>query len=202
MLAQAIPQTSVPFQLVFVGWRADRLSVRRVNAKYAHVADRGCNHPRLRIFFFVAKRRPHFARLGFGENGDAVVRLLSVKRGVITGRRAARSRELLIRAFRLLQANDVGLVSASQASSRSCRLRSELMFQETIFTAGGLREAVKLPVFDREANSFPYNSISSPGGGTITSDSRQRRRGCARTHSTAGSSPCTSTTFRGATFFM
>ncbi len=47
-----------------------------------------------------------------------------------------------------------------------------------------------------------HNSISTPGGGTMISLSGSAAAAEARTHSTAGPSPCTSTTFFGATFVM
>ena len=76
---QAIRQATVPFHLVLVGCRADRLSVRRINRDYAHVADIGCNDPRLIVFDLVAESDPHFARFFLRQDGDAVIRLLSVE---------------------------------------------------------------------------------------------------------------------------
>ncbi len=117
-----------------------------------------------------------------------------------------------------------GLVARSQASNLSCRLRNELMFQETIripiFVAavcdrrkrwgrppGG---AIRLRRMSSEslkhgrdsARPSNYNSTSTPGGGMIISLSGKASAADLRIHSTAGTSPCTSTSFFGATFLI
>ena len=102
-----------------------------------------------------------------------------MNRGVIAGHAQGRARKLIIRAFRFLQADDVRLrlARATRANAPDV-LRSELMFQETIFI---LHSNLNLDLNLCDDGPAPeglgarlgtaINSISTPGVGTITSDS-------------------------------
>src|SRR5262249_5143233 len=59
LFSQAIPQSRVPFEFIFVSGRADGLTVRRVDRVNAGFSDRRRDHPCLRIDNFIKRRRAH-----------------------------------------------------------------------------------------------------------------------------------------------
>jgi hypothetical protein len=85
------------------------LSIGRVNGEYAQLADGCCDHARLRIDHFIAKRRANLVQLVLRENRYAVVRFFSVLRRTIARRLQSKRRKLFVRTFNLLQANNVWL---------------------------------------------------------------------------------------------
>ena len=84
-----------------------------------------------------------------------------------------------------------GLVCSSQSNNRSCRLRSELMFQETILIGYRSVNAMRNRCGRRITFFYAtiYSSISTPGVGTMISEFGKSDRNRARIHSTAGGSP-------------
>ena len=62
---QAIAQSHVPFQFIFVGRRGNGLAVRRVNRVDAQISNRRRNYASLRIDNFIAKRRANFGQFAF-----------------------------------------------------------------------------------------------------------------------------------------
>ena len=173
---QTIPEPCVPLHLVIVSGRTDRLSVRRIDRIHPHRSDRRRDHPRLRIFLFVAHRRPRFSRLDLRNDRDAVIRFLSMKDGVISGRLQIEDRKLVVGAFRFLKADHIGL---------SCRQP----VNKTILPPA---QRIDVPRYNS------HSSSSTPGVGTITSLPGNAAASCERVHSTAGTSPWTSTIFFGA----
>src|SRR4029077_9240305 len=108
-LRDAIAQLSEPLQFVIERSRADRLSIRCVNGKNAHVLDRCRDHSCLRIFAYIAQRGLGFPQLVPGKNRNAVVRFLAVKDAAITCRCECQLGKLIIAALCFLQANDIWL---------------------------------------------------------------------------------------------
>jgi len=104
---QAIPQSRVPLQFIFVSRRTDRLPIWRVNGIDAHISNRRRNHSGLRIDNFIAKRRADLHEFRFRKNGDAVVRFLAMISGIVTGRLQRQHRKLFVGAFRFLQTNNI-----------------------------------------------------------------------------------------------
>src|SRR5690349_8337096 len=101
----------------------------------------------------------------------------------------SQARELFVAAFRLLEANNI---------------RSRF-FQPADETALALAKGDDIPGRNQHGEgpfTLLYNSISTPGAGTMTSLSGKAALAATRSHSTAGTSPFTSTSFFGATFRM
>src|SRR5215468_10070328 len=99
---KASSKPAIPVEFVFVCCRTNGLSIRRVNRKHAQLADRSCDHARLRIDYFITKRRPNLVQLVFRENRYAIVRFFSVVRGTITRRLQSERWELFVWALGLL----------------------------------------------------------------------------------------------------
>src|SRR6478672_494262 len=83
-LLKAPAQSRVPLNLVLVRRRTDCLSVRRVDRKNADVADRYRDRARMVIRHLIAQSRPHIAWFRFRKNGDAIVRFLAMKCGMVS----------------------------------------------------------------------------------------------------------------------
>src|SRR5690242_14285589 len=82
-LRDAITESPIPLQFVFICRRTDSLPVRRVNRKDAHVANRGGDYTRLRIDDFITKRQANLTQIALRENRHAVIRFLTMTSGVI-----------------------------------------------------------------------------------------------------------------------
>ena len=108
LFGQAITQSRVPFQFIFVSRRADGLAVRRVNGIDPQISDRCRNHARLRIDHFITKRHANICQFRFRKDRDAVVRFLAVISSVVTGGLQRQRRKLFVGAFRFLQTNNIG----------------------------------------------------------------------------------------------
>src|SRR5207248_5444472 len=106
-------------------------------------------------------------------------------------------------AFRFLEANNV------RPSDRQPGEKTFLSSPERIDIPGNnfhhcpaRREFDGLKPSSHAKPNQIHKSISTPGVGTITSLSGNAAMSCARVHSTAGTSPWTSTIFFGASFFV
>ncbi|MEY2498863.1 MAG: hypothetical protein QOD12_2419, partial [Verrucomicrobiota bacterium] len=113
--------------------------------------------------------------------------------------------ELFVGAFRFLKTDDVRLGHGQP------RKETFLPFAERIDVPGNDAHIFVAAVYDRRPQ-FPrinssagidrrYNSNSTPGFGTITSDPGNAATSWACVHATAAGSPCTSTIFFGASRF-
>jgi hypothetical protein len=105
----ASTEPAIPTQFVFICWGTDCLAVGCVNGEDTHITDSCGDHTRLRIDCFIAKRRAHVAQLRLRENRHAVVRLLPVITRTVTGRLQTEYRKQFVRAFGLLQTDNVRL---------------------------------------------------------------------------------------------
>jgi len=150
-----------------------------------HHSDLAADAAGLAVLDLIAKPQAHLAWLFLGQDRNPVVRFLPVKDRGVAGIPQGRSGKLFVSALRFLKTNNVrtGLAQPGQQPLLA------------------LAQRVDIPGRDLQA-SASYSSISTPGGGTMTSLSGRFAAAAARTHSTAGTSPCTSTTFFGATCLM
>jgi hypothetical protein len=188
---KAASEPPIPLQFIFVCWRTNGLSIGRVNRKHAQLADGRCDQARLRIDYFIAKRRANLAQLVLRENRYAVVRFLSVIRRMIPRRLQSERRKLFVRAFGLLQANNV-----RPCYFKPCKQPVLPFAQRIDVPRGDFHHLAVAAVYEGR-----YNSNSTPGAATITSEPESWFDNVARIHSTAGGSPCTRRIFFGEIFF-
>src|SRR4029077_12999914 len=90
-----------------------------------------CDHARLRIDHFIAKRRVNLMQLVLREDRYAVVRFLSVICRTIARRLQTERWKWFVRAFGLLQADNVWL-----CYFKPCK-QAVLPFPERIYVPGG-----------------------------------------------------------------
>ena len=154
------------------------MTVRSVNRIDSQISSRCRNHSRLWIDNFIAHRRAHFDQFRFRKNRHSIVRFFAVIRAIVTRGFEREGRKLFVAAFRFLQTDNVG-----RKTFQPCE-QSILTFAERVDVPG---------------NDLHYSSISTPGIGTMISESAKSDARRARIHSTAKGSPWTRTTFFGFT---